>query len=109
LRGVSKPLWPPPNGSKPTATMRSPSAGSPPSVPGTRHNAPNAAIALSMPRTVLSPAVFESEWEQRLRELEQAKAELARRERERPRVLSAEDRRRLLALGVDLQSVWEAS
>jgi hypothetical protein len=43
-----------------------------------------------------------------LRELEQAKAELARRERERPRVLSAEDRRRLLALGVDLQSVWEA-
>jgi hypothetical protein len=43
-----------------------------------------------------------------LRELEQAKAELARREHERPQVLSAEDRRRLLALGVDLQSVWEA-
>src|SRR5271167_3410833 len=41
---------------------------------------------------------LESEWEQRLRELEQAKAELARRERERPRVLSAVDRRRLLAL-----------
>src|SRR5207248_7050100 len=35
--------------------------------------------------------------------------ELARRERERPRALSAEDRRRLLALGADLQSVWEAS
>src|SRR5271166_6054935 len=52
---------------------------------------------------------LESEWEQRLRELEQAKAELARRERERPRALSAEDRRRLLALGADLQSVWEAS
>jgi excisionase family DNA binding protein len=51
---------------------------------------------------------LESEWEQRLRELEQAKAELARRERERPRALSAEDRRRLLALGVDLQSVWDA-
>ena len=48
---------------------------------------------------------LESEWEQRLRELEQAKAELARRERERPRALSAEDRHRLLA---DLQSVWEA-
>jgi excisionase family DNA binding protein len=43
-----------------------------------------------------------------LRELEQAKAELARRERERPRVLSAVDRRRLLALGADLQTVWEA-
>ena len=52
---------------------------------------------------------LESEWEQRLRELEQAKAELARRERERPRALSAEDRCRLLALGADLQSVWEAS
>ena len=51
---------------------------------------------------------LEGEWEQRLRELEQAKAELARRERERPRVLSAEDRRHLLALGADLQSVWEA-
>ena len=49
---------------------------------------------------------LESEWEQRLRELEQAKAELARRERERPRALSAEDRHRLLALGADLQSVW---
>jgi len=51
---------------------------------------------------------LESEWEQRLRELEQAKAELARRERERPRVLNAVDRRRLLALGADLQSVSEA-
>ena len=51
---------------------------------------------------------LESEWEQRLRELEQTKAELARRERERPRVLSAADRRRLLALGADLQTVWEA-
>ena len=52
---------------------------------------------------------LESEWEQRLRELEQTKAELARRERERPRALSAEDRRRLLALGADLQTVWEAA
>ena len=52
---------------------------------------------------------LESEWEQRLRELEQTKAELARRERERPRALSAEDRRRLLALGADLQTAWEAA
>jgi DNA invertase Pin-like site-specific DNA recombinase/predicted DNA-binding transcriptional regulator AlpA len=52
---------------------------------------------------------LESEWEQRLRELEQTKTELARRERERPRALSAEDRRRLLALGADLQNVWEAA
>jgi hypothetical protein len=85
--------------------MRSPSAGSPPSVPGTRHNVPNAVIA---PSNRLVACGLESEWEQRLRELERAKAELARRERERPRALSAEDRRRLLALGADLQSVWEA-
>ena len=51
---------------------------------------------------------LETEWEQRLRELDNAKAELARRERERPRALSAEDRRRLLALGADLHTVWEA-
>jgi DNA invertase Pin-like site-specific DNA recombinase len=56
LQRVSKPLSPPPNGSKPIATMRSPSAGSPLNVPGTRHNVPNAAIALSMRRTVSSPA-----------------------------------------------------
>src|SRR6478672_5068217 len=56
LQRVSKPRSPPPNGSKPIATMRSPSAGSPLNVPGTRHNVPNAAIALSMPRTVSSPA-----------------------------------------------------
>src|SRR6202045_1301544 len=53
---VSKPLSPPPNGSRPIATIRSPSAGSPPSVPGTRHNVPNAVIAPSMLRTVSSPA-----------------------------------------------------
>ena len=45
---------------------------------------------------------LEREWEERLRELEPAKAELARREAQRPRALSAEDRRRLLALGADL-------
>jgi excisionase family DNA binding protein len=51
---------------------------------------------------------LEAEWEQCLRELEKAKAELARRERERPRTLSPEDRRRLLSLGTDLQTVWQA-
>jgi DNA invertase Pin-like site-specific DNA recombinase len=51
---------------------------------------------------------LEAEWEQCLRELENAKAELARRERERPRTLSAEDRRRLLSLGTDLETVWQA-
>jgi Recombinase len=51
---------------------------------------------------------LETEWEQLLRALDQAKAELARRERERPGALSAPDRCRLLALGADLQRVWEA-
>jgi hypothetical protein len=38
-----------------------------------------------------------------------AKAELARRERERPRVLSELERDRLLALGPDLTAVWHAT
>jgi Recombinase zinc beta ribbon domain/Recombinase len=44
----------------------------------------------------------EAEWENCLRELEKAKAELAHRERQRPRTLSADERSRLLALGTDL-------
>jgi DNA invertase Pin-like site-specific DNA recombinase/predicted DNA-binding transcriptional regulator AlpA len=52
---------------------------------------------------------LEHEWEERLRALEAAKTELARRERECPRVLTQEERARLLALGPDLASVWHAS
>jgi DNA invertase Pin-like site-specific DNA recombinase/predicted DNA-binding transcriptional regulator AlpA len=51
---------------------------------------------------------IEAEWEHCLRELEKAKAELARRERQRPRTLSADERGRLLALGTDLLKAWEA-
>ena len=51
---------------------------------------------------------LEAEWEQSLRALKKAKADLARREGERPRTLSAEDRRRLLSLGAALQTEWEA-
>jgi len=51
---------------------------------------------------------LEREWEERLAELESAKAELARRESDRPRVLSQEERDRLLALGADLATVWHA-
>jgi DNA invertase Pin-like site-specific DNA recombinase len=51
---------------------------------------------------------LEAEWEHCLRELEKAKAELARREHEKPRSLSPEDRSRLLSLGADLQTVWNA-
>src|SRR6266540_3062657 len=52
---------------------------------------------------------LEREWEESLSALEAAKAELARRERERPRVLSQEERDRLLALGPDLATVWHAA
>lgn len=41
--------------------------------------------------------------------LEAAKAELALRELERPRVLSQEERDRLRALGPDLAAVWHAA
>ena len=51
---------------------------------------------------------LEAEWEKSLRELETAKAELARREQRRPRTLSADERSRLLALGADLRKVWQA-
>jgi len=52
---------------------------------------------------------LEREWEESLSALEAAKAELARRDRERPRVLSQEERDRLLGLGPDLATVWHAA
>ena len=51
---------------------------------------------------------LEREWEERLRALDAAKAELARRERERPPVISDAERNRLLTLGPDLAAVWNA-
>jgi predicted DNA-binding transcriptional regulator AlpA len=51
---------------------------------------------------------LEAEWEQRLRELKDAQAELQRREQRRPRELSAEERHAVLRLGDDLQRVWSA-
>ena len=51
---------------------------------------------------------LEAEWEKSLRELETAKAELARRQQRRPRMLSADERSRLLALGTDLREAWRA-
>jgi DNA invertase Pin-like site-specific DNA recombinase/predicted DNA-binding transcriptional regulator AlpA len=52
---------------------------------------------------------LEREWEESLTSLETAKAELARREQERPRVLSIEEQSRLCALGPDLAAVWAAT
>lgn len=51
---------------------------------------------------------LETEWEQRLRELGQAQAELARRQQQRPTALTAGERNALLALGQDLKRVWLA-
>ncbi len=52
---------------------------------------------------------LEREWEERLRALDAAKAELDRRERERPRILPQAERDRLIALGADLAAVWNAA
>ena len=52
---------------------------------------------------------LEREWEERLRALDAAKAELDRRERQQPRVISQAERERLLALGPDLAAVWHAA
>lgn len=52
---------------------------------------------------------LEREWEESLKALEAARAELARREMERPRLLSQAERDSLLALGPDLAAVWHAA
>lgn len=52
---------------------------------------------------------LEAEWEQRLRDLQQANAELARREQRRPRELSDSEHKTVLALGTDIKKVWGAS
>ena len=51
---------------------------------------------------------LEQEWEQRLEDLERERTELALRERERPREVSANEREALLALGEDLPRAWDA-
>ena len=51
---------------------------------------------------------LEAEWEQKLREHEQAQHELARREHAQPRALSDTERAAILKLGDDLQLVWNA-
>jgi DNA invertase Pin-like site-specific DNA recombinase len=51
---------------------------------------------------------LEADWEQSLRQLEATRAELARREQQRPRQLRPEERAAIGALGGDLKSVWSA-
>jgi len=52
---------------------------------------------------------LEHEWEESLKALEAAKADLARRESERRRMITEQERSRLLAIGPDLVSLWNAS
>src|ERR1700674_2680040 len=52
---------------------------------------------------------LEAEWENTLRELKAAEAELEQRERARPRPLTPEERSSILALGKDLNAVWSAA
>jgi DNA invertase Pin-like site-specific DNA recombinase len=49
---------------------------------------------------------LETQWEESLRALQQARAELTRRQQHRPQTVSPEQRRRLLSLGEDLQRAW---
>jgi len=51
---------------------------------------------------------LETEWEKRLRDLAAAEAELQRRELQRPRALSAEEKNKIQSLGSDLTKVWTA-
>ena len=51
---------------------------------------------------------LEKEWETRLQKLASAEAELRRREQQRPRTLTEEERQRINTLGSDLQLVWTA-
>jgi DNA invertase Pin-like site-specific DNA recombinase len=51
---------------------------------------------------------LEAEWERCLRELDQAKGELARRQQQQPRALDPAARQALLRLGSDIEHVWSA-
>jgi DNA invertase Pin-like site-specific DNA recombinase len=52
---------------------------------------------------------LESEWNTTLQALANAEAELARREQRRPTVLTDAERATILALGADLDQVWQAA
>jgi DNA invertase Pin-like site-specific DNA recombinase len=52
---------------------------------------------------------LEAEWEQRLRDLAKAEADLQQKEQQQQQATPPIDRDRLLALGTDLDKVWSAS
>jgi DNA invertase Pin-like site-specific DNA recombinase len=52
---------------------------------------------------------LETEWENRLRDLAAAEAELRRREQQRPKTLDAEQLKHIQMLGSDIRQVWTAA
>ena len=52
---------------------------------------------------------LEAEWENRLRDLDGAEAELRRREQQQPSTIGPDQLRRIQALGSDLREVWNAT
>jgi hypothetical protein len=60
------------------------------------------------PENRLVAGGLEAEWEKCLRALADAEAELARRERATPKVISQAQRQAILALGIDVERVWPA-
>lgn len=60
------------------------------------------------PENRLGTRGLETEWEKRLRDLAAAETELERREKQRPHTLTEEERRKILALGANLNQVWTA-
>jgi len=51
---------------------------------------------------------LEADWEQALHTLADAEAELGRREAQRPRTLTPQEKTAILALGADVATVWDA-
>src|SRR5439155_10239438 len=51
---------------------------------------------------------LEADWDQALRTLADAEAELGRRERQRPKTLTPQEKTAVLALGADVATVWDA-
>ena len=52
---------------------------------------------------------LEADWEQALRTLADAEAELRRREVQRPKTLTPQEKTAILALGADIGAVWDAA
>src|SRR5665213_2556228 len=52
---------------------------------------------------------LEADWERALRTLADAEAELARREAQRPKTLTPQEKTAILALGEDVAAVWDAA